>query len=128
MDDEKVVLRWMTAEETLKIAGIIDEVNSAMLENILTEENDAFVFFYDKSDPEAHTILEELEQIDEKLDKQDMTMVKISDLGAKDAFGLDDIPALVYFENGIPELYEGDLRNDQGGNSTDLKHVPKSPP
>ena len=62
VDDEKVVLRWMTAEETLKIAGIIDEVNSAMLENILTEENDAFVFFYDKSDPEAHTILEELEQ------------------------------------------------------------------
>ena len=52
-------------------------------------------------------------QIDEKLDKQDMTMVKISDLGAKDAYGLDDIPALVYFENGIPELYEGDLRNDQ---------------
>ena len=45
-----------------KIAGIIDEVNAAMLENILTEENDAFVFFYDKSDPEAHTILEELEQ------------------------------------------------------------------
>ena len=43
-----------------------------------------------------------------------MTMVKISDLGAKDAFGLDDIPALVYFENGIPELYEDDLRNDQG--------------
>ena len=60
----------MTAEETLKIAGIIDEVNAAMLENILTEENDAFVFFYDKSDPEAHTVLEELEQIDEKLDKQ----------------------------------------------------------
>ena len=47
---------------TLKIAGIIDEVNAAMLENILTEENDAFVFFYDKTDPEAHTILEELEQ------------------------------------------------------------------
>ena len=45
-----------------KIAGIIDEVNAAMLENILNEENDAFVFFYDKSDPEAHTILEELEQ------------------------------------------------------------------
>ena len=44
-------------------------------------------------------------------------MVKISDLGAKDAFGLDDIPALVYFENGIPELYEGDLRNDQGRDS-----------
>ena len=41
-------------------------------------------------------------------------MVKISDLGAKDAFGLDDIPALVYFENGIPELYEGDLLRRRG--------------
>jgi thioredoxin-related protein len=84
-----------------------------MLENILQEEEDSFVFFYDEDDTEADTILEELEQIDEKLDKQDMTMVKISDSGAKDSFGIEEIPALVYFEHGIPELYEGDLFNDQ---------------
>ena len=84
-----------------------------MLENILHEENDAFVFFYDEDDPDAHSILEELEQIDEKLDKQDMPMVKISDDGAKDSFGIEAIPALVYFEDGIPELYEGDLLDDQ---------------
>ena len=54
-------------------------------------------------------------------------MVKISDLGAKDAFGLDDIPALVYFENGIPELYEGDLRNDQGADSIMESPNRKSP-
>ena len=56
-----------------------------------------------------------------------MTMVKISDLGAKDAFGLDDIPALVYFENGIPELYEGDLRNDQGRDSIQSHNRNASP-
>ena len=83
-----------------------------MLENILQEKNDAFVFFYDETDPEAHTILDELEQIDEKLDKQDLTMVKISDEGVTASYGIEDIPALVYFENGVPELYTGDLFND----------------
>lgn len=75
-----------------------------MLENILQEEDDAFVFFYEENDTEAHTILDELEDIDEKLDKQDLTLVKISDRGAKDSFGLDEVPCLVYFEQGLSAL------------------------
>jgi hypothetical protein len=39
-------------------------------------------------------------------------MVKISDHGAADAFGIEDIPCLVYFESGVPEVYKGDLLND----------------
>ena len=112
-DNEKQILNWLTDEETLKIIGIIDEVNLAMLENILDDEDDAFVFFYDGDDPDAHTILEELERIDEKLDKQDLAMVKISDEDSIDNYGIEDLPALVYFENGVPELYEGDLLNDE---------------
>lgn len=42
----------------------IFQVNLAMLENILEEEEDAFVFFYEDNDTDAHTILEELEQVD----------------------------------------------------------------
>ena len=83
-----------------------------MLENILDDEDDAFVFFYEDNDTDAHTILEELEQIDEKLDKQDLAMVKISDEGAIDNYGIEVLPALVYFENGVPEIYKGDLLND----------------
>ena len=64
-------------------------------------------------DTDAFTILEELEQIDEKLDKQDMPLVKISDEGATGAFGVEQMPSLVYFENGVPELYPGDLLNDE---------------
>ena len=47
--------------------------------------------------------------IDEKLDKRDLTFVKISDEGAGEAFGIDDLPSLVYFENGVPELFEGKI-------------------
>ena len=83
-----------------------------MLENILDDEDDAFVFFYEDNDTDAHTILEELEQIDEKLDKQDLAMVKISDQGANENYGIEELPALVYFENGVPQVYQGDLLND----------------
>ena len=38
-------------------------------------------------------------------------MVKISDDGANDEFGLEDIPCLVYFENGVPQIFSG--INDQ---------------
>ena len=32
-----------------------------MLNNIIEEEDDCFVFFYDQVDPDAHAILSELE-------------------------------------------------------------------
>ena len=83
-----------------------------MLENILDDEDDAFVFFYEDNDTDADTILEELEQLDEKLDKQDLAMVKISDDGAIDNYGIEVLPSLVYFDNGVPEVYDGDLLND----------------
>ncbi len=38
--------------------------------------------------------------------------MKISDHGATDAFGVGEMPCLVYFENGVPEIYGGDLLND----------------
>ena len=111
-DDKKEIYDWISNEETLKIIGVIDEVNLAMLENILEEQDHAFVFFYEEADTDAFTILEELENIDEKLDKQDMPLVKISDEGSAEAFGIEILPSLVYFENGVPELYPGDLLND----------------
>ena len=61
---EKQLNDWLTAETTLKIIGVIDEVNLKMLNNIIEEEDDCFVFFYNEVDPDAHAILAELEGID----------------------------------------------------------------
>ncbi|QQP55796.1 Putative LOC100161052 [Caligus rogercresseyi] len=112
--NEKSIFKWLTSEETLKIIGIIDDVNIAMLDNILEDEDNAFVFFYESNDTDAHSILEELEHIDEKLDQQDLTFVKISDPGSHLSFGLEETPALVFFENGVPDIYEGNLLNEKG--------------
>ena len=45
--------------------------------------------------------------IDEKLDKRDLHLVKISDDGAGEEYGIEELPSLVYFENGVPEIFEG---------------------
>ena len=52
-------------------------------------------------------VLGELETIDDDCDKHGIQFVKIDDTSAAKEFGIDDIPALVYFEKGIPNLYDG---------------------
>ena len=33
--------------------------------------------------------------------------MKISDDGAGEEYGIEELPSLVYFENGVPEIFEG---------------------
>ena len=39
------MLEWLTAEENLELADVIEEVNEKMLETILERETDVVVFF-----------------------------------------------------------------------------------
>lgn len=59
------------------------------------------------------SVLEELEKIDDDCDKHGIQFVKIDDDAAADEFGIDQLPAVVYFEKGIPNLYDGDLENEE---------------
>lgn len=45
LEDEDEVLSWLTDENTLEIPGKIEEVNSKMLEKILSENDHVVVFF-----------------------------------------------------------------------------------
>jgi hypothetical protein len=38
--------------------------------------------------------------------------VKIDNAEEAEAYGIETIPALIYFENTIPNFFEGNLRND----------------
>jgi hypothetical protein len=45
LEDEDEVLTWLIDEETLKVPGRIEEVNTKMLEKILNEKQFVVVFF-----------------------------------------------------------------------------------
>lgn len=58
-------------------------------------------------------ILEELEKIDDDCDKHGIQFVKIDDDRAAKEYGIDDVPAIVYFEKQLPSVYDGDLENEE---------------
>lgn len=56
--------------------------------------------------------LEELEHIDDDCDKYGIQFVKIDDYQAVKEYGLDSLPAVVYFEKGIPNVYDGNVEEE----------------
>jgi hypothetical protein len=61
----------------------------------------------DNDDEDSMQVLGDLETIDDDCDKHGIQFVKIDDDVAAKEFGIDDVPALVYFEKGIPNVYDG---------------------
>lgn len=58
-------------------------------------------------------VLEELEKIDDDCDKHGIQFVKIDDPNAAREYGIEHIPAIVYFENQVPNVFDGDLQNEE---------------
>lgn len=58
-------------------------------------------------------MLNELENIDDELEKEGIVIVRIDNAAEAKEYGLDHLPALIYFEDKIPAIYEGDLMNEE---------------
>ena len=52
-------------------------------------------------------ILEELENIDDDCDRHGIVFVKTKDFSVAGDYGVLEYPALVYFESGVPNVFEG---------------------
>ena len=51
----------------------------------------------------------DLPEIDDELEKDEVSFVKISEEGSEEQFGILELPALAFIQNGIPNIYDGDL-------------------
>ena len=124
IDNPMSILKWLTDLENLRIEGRIEEVGITMLEMIIEKQEDVFVLLYEEGDRRAMKIINELEGIDDNLENDKITMVKCSDAGVDDHFGIGYLPRLVYFDKGIPEMFSGAEVNEAevlGWISTQLK-------
>ena len=101
------VMKWLTDLDNLKIEGQIEEVGIPLLEMLIDKETNIFSLLYDEGDRRAAKIIKEMESIDDNLENDKVVLVKCSDEGVDDHFGIGYLPRLVYFENGIPEMYPG---------------------
>lgn len=56
--------------------------------------------------------MNELENIDDECDTLGIVFVKIDNPDEAEEYGIEKIPSLLYFEKGIPTLYEGNLEDE----------------
>lgn len=78
------------------------------------------IFFYkncklsdDNNDRKCQKILNELENIDDECDQIGVTFVKIDNVEEAKEYGIEKIPSMIYFEKGIPTMYEGNLEDEE---------------
>lgn len=131
IEDEDEVLAWLTDENTLEIPDRIEEVNTKMLDKILSENEHVVVYFCkfknrikknwinvtlfpDKEgDKRSQKILQELENIDDECEDKDIDFVKISDEGIQKEYDLPSLPAVAFYRNRFREIYTGDLMHEE---------------
>lgn len=56
---------------------------------------------------ECDEVLQELENIDDDTDKEGIQFVKSKDANLASEIGIFSFPALVYYETGVPIMYDG---------------------
>ena len=84
--------------------GGIKKCVKSQLTNVMS------VYIYhkdDADDEESQNILRELEHIDDECDQNGITFVKIDNAEEAKEYGIEDLPTIIYFEDGVPTLYEG---------------------
>ena len=109
MDEDKVLQWFVDQQET----DVIEDVNSRTLKSLIDNSESLAVLFYDSDSTKSTAVLKDLEEIDDDAEKYGIPFVKIDDDEIAKEFGVDDeLPVLVYFENRLPTVYEGDLTNE----------------
>lgn len=67
----------------------------------------------DNNDRKSQKVLNELENIDDECDQLGVTFVKIDNADEAKEYGVEKVPTLLYFESGIPTLYDGNLEDEE---------------
>ncbi|XP_055930888.1 uncharacterized protein LOC129961093 [Argiope bruennichi] len=113
LKDEERVLAWLTDLNSMELPDKIEEVNAKILENLIEDSDYLAVLIYKEDNEESEKILQALENVDDEADAKDIGFVKIADENLAVEYGLDKLPALIYYRKKIPLLYDGDLFNEE---------------
>lgn len=109
IEEEEEVLQWLIQQRT---EDRIELITREMLEKMVDETQYLAVYFYKQNCHICEQILEDLEKIDDECDVYGIHLVRIQDPQLAKRYSIKTFPALVYFRNGNPLLFEGDLQNE----------------
>jgi len=103
------VLAWIVNESSGD--HTIEIVTDNMLDQIVADHDHVAVVFYKKGEDSSEKLIEMLEHIDDEANENEfpIKLLRIDDADEAVEYGIDSLPALVYFDKRIPNIYSGDL-------------------
>lgn len=110
LEKTEEMLVWL---EDLLTGADIEQVTNEILDKFISTKSYLAVVFFKDEDPTSMAALEVLEEIDDELDEAGIVFVKIDDEKEASEYGIEVLPSLVVFENGIPNLYDGGFTDSQ---------------
>ena len=124
----KKVLDWIIGEMSGDFT--VESVSNAMLDMMIAKHRHVAAIFHDADDPNWKKTMDVLETIDDEISElaPKVTFVKISDRREAIEYGLPSYsPSLVFFEDGLPNIYDGnlDMVHDEAAAADILEWVTK---
>jgi len=103
------VLAWIVSESSGD--NTIEIVTDNMLDQIVADHDHVAVVFFKKGEDSSEKLIEMLEHIDDEANENEfpIKLLRIDDADEAVEYGIDSLPALVYFDKRIPNIYSGDL-------------------
>jgi len=115
--DEAAVLEWLIQNRsTGDEDDVIEDVDAKSLDTMIQSIEHLAVLFYDPDSRKVDQLLETLERIDDDCAVRGIHFVKVAQDDKdenNDVFGIDKLPKLVYFNDKLPNMYEGNLLDAQ---------------
>merc|ERR1711915_437813 len=93
------------------LSWIVNESSGDHTIEIVTDHDHVAVVFYKKGEESSEKLIEMLEHIDDEANENEfpIKLLRIDDAEEAVEYGIDTLPALVYFDKRIPNIYSGDL-------------------
>ena len=88
-------------------SSVIRNVDADTLEMIIEKSDDIVVIFYDGTKKKHAKFMADIDTVDDEAEKMEIFMVKVSDPPVARSYGIFVLPAVIHYENGVPNIYEG---------------------
>ena len=123
LKNEEAILEWLLIQKDPSNEAIQEQTGDNLLKMIENTEAVA-VFLYSHEECETCLdVLQALENIDDDADRQNIGLVKTTDAEFAESIGITEFPSLVFYKDGTPNLFDGDI----AGRVTRLAYLVKNP-
>ena len=104
LNDADDIRSWILEELENTAIRTVDEDT---LEMLIDKSDDIVVIFYDAKKKKQAKFMTDIDTVDDEAEKLEIFMVKVDDPAIARNYGIFALPAVIHYENGIPNIYEG---------------------